>query len=121
NNGFMVSQSGPAKANFFDQVQGRTITGYFENNAIKTMLVVPDAEAIYYPRDEKGAYMGVTEASAELMRVFFKDQQIDKIFLGKDNKEKNIPIEQADIPSMRLSRYKWLIEERPKTMLELFE
>lgn len=121
NNGFMVSQSGPPKANFFDQVQGRTITGYFKDNAITDMLVIPDAEAIHYPKDDNGAYTGVVEAQADRMRVFFEDRELSRIFFGRDNKQKNTPLEQADIPSLRLKRFSWQIEKRPRTIQDLFE
>ncbi len=121
NNAFVVSQTGPAKAELFDQVQGRTLTAYFVNNEITHMNVFPNAETIYYPKDESGAYIGVDQSKSVRMRVYFKNQEILKIKQEQDVETKMIPLDQADLPNMRLSKFKWLIDERPRTKEELFE
>jgi lipopolysaccharide export system protein LptA len=121
NNAFIISQSGPARANFFDQVQGKTLTAYFKNNAITKMLVFPDAQSIYYPKDDKGAYIGVDQASSVKMLMFFEDQKITDIKFDQDVHVTMTPFEKADISSMRLSKFRWLIDQRPKTKEELFK
>ena len=120
NNAFTISQSGPPKAQLFDQVQGKTLTAYFNKNQITRVVVFPNAECIYFPIDEKGAYLGLNQSKSARMRIFFEDQKIVNI---KFEQEANIvltPLEKADIPGARLSRFKWLIEQRPKTKEELF-
>jgi lipopolysaccharide export system protein LptA len=120
NNAFVASQSGPEKAKMFDQVQGKTLTGYFENNALKEMVVFPNAEAIYYSKDDDGAYLGVQQAQSERMRVFFADQQISKIVLEQDVKQTMTPLQKANIATMKLSRFQWFPDKRPKSIAELF-
>lgn len=121
NNGLMVSQSGPPKAGLFDQVQGKTITGNFKDNTITDMIVVPNAETIYYSKDDNDAYIGVNEASAVRMKILFKDQQIHYIYFEEDVKQKVSPLEKANLPAMKLSRFKWLEDKRPKKLEELFQ
>jgi lipopolysaccharide export system protein LptA len=121
NNALVVSQSGPDKAKLWDQVQGKTLTGYIVNNAMDHMIVKPNAMAIYYATDESNAYIGVNEASSERMNVFFKDQGIHRIVFEQDVKQKMTPLDKADLPGMKLSRYKWLVDKRPKSLSELFE
>lgn len=121
NNAFVASQSGPPKAQLYDQVQGKTLTAYFKNNEIDHMVVVPDAESIYYSKDEKNAYLGVNQASSRWMRIYFDDQKIKTIKFEDDVHQTMTPLEKADLPNTRLSRFKWLIEQRPKTKEELFE
>lgn len=116
---FVVSQSGPEKAGLFDQIQGKTLTGYFKNNTITEVLVKPNAEAIYYTQDDNGAYIGVNEATSARMRIRFKDDEIEKIILEQDVKQKMTPLDQADLPGLRLNRFHWLEEKRPKSLLEL--
>lgn len=118
---FVISQSGPEKAKFFDQVQGKTLTGYFQENEITEVLVKPNAEAIQFSKDENDAYLGVQEASSVRMRVTFKDRQIQYIFFEQDVKQKMTPLDKADIPSLKLSRFQWWEEKRPKTLEEIFE
>jgi len=121
NNSFVVSQSGPAKAQLFDQVQGKTLTGYFVKNTISKLVVVPNSEAIYYSKDGKGAYVGESEAKSERMKIFFENQNIDKIIFEKDITQTLTPMEKVDIPAARLSRFKWLMDQRPKSKKELFD
>ena len=122
NNAFLVSQSGPEKAKLFNQIQGKTLTGYFSNNSITKMLVMPNAQCIYYSQDDKnGAYMGVEEANSARMLILFSDQKIRDIKLYQDTHETMTPLEKADLPNMKLSRFKWLIDQRPKTKEELFK
>jgi len=120
NNAFMVSQSGPPKAQLFDQTQGKTLTGYFENNTITEMVVEPAAEAIYYSTDESGAYLGANQAQSERMKVYFKNEQVNKIVLEQEVKQTMTPMQQVNIPTMRLSRFQWLAEKRPQSVQELF-
>ncbi|HRO43872.1 MAG TPA: OstA-like protein [Flavipsychrobacter sp.] len=120
NNAFVVSQSGPEKANMYDQVQGKTLTGFFENNAIKTMLVFPNAEAIYYSKDEADAYLGMNQATSERMRVFFDSSQVSKIVLEQDVKQTMTPMQQVNIATAILARFQWHAEKRPKSVQELF-
>jgi lipopolysaccharide export system protein LptA len=121
NNALVVSQSGPPKARLFDQIQGKTLTAHFKDNAIDNMVVRPNAEAIYYAKDEHEAYIGVNEASSERMRIFFKDEALNTILFEKDVKQKLTPLDKADLPGMKLSRFKWLDDKRPKSLEELFK
>jgi lipopolysaccharide export system protein LptA len=118
--GFMTSRSGPEMANLFDQIQGETITAFFNNNAIEKMLVHPNAETMYFSKDDGGAYMGLSQASGQVMRIFFGDQSISTIKFDRDVQQKMTPMEQANLPEARLSRFKWRYDERPKTKEELF-
>lgn len=118
--GFMTSRSGPEMANLFDQIQGETITAFFNNNAIEKMLVHPNAETMYFSKDDGGAYMGLSQASGQVMRIFFGDQSISTIKFDRDVSQKMTPMQQANLPEARLSRFKWRYDERPKTKEELF-
>ncbi len=121
NNAFIVSLAGPTDAGLYDQVQGKTLKGFFKNNAMTDLNVYPNAEVIYYTKDDHGAYIGVLQAKGDKMRVFFADQSISSILFNKNVHQTLTPLEKADIPNTRLSRFKWLIERRPMSKEELFE
>jgi lipopolysaccharide export system protein LptA len=121
NNAIVVSQSGPDKAQMYDQVQGRTLTAWFADNQIHRMLVFPEAECIYYSKDEEGAYVGVDEGKSEKMHILFENQKIRKILFETDPKHILSPLDKVDIPNLHLSRFKWLIDEKPKSKEELFQ
>ncbi len=121
NNALIVSRSGPPKANMFDQIQGKTLTGNFVNNELTDMLVWPNAEFIYYAKDESGAYLGVNQGSGEKLHAVFKDQKMEEISIIQEPKQTLTPIQQANISTTRLSRFQWLEYKRPKTLQELFK
>jgi len=121
NNAFVISQSGPAKAQLFDQIQGKRLIGNFVNNAINDMLVFPEAECIYYSKDEKGAYLGVNQGTSDTLHILFNEQKIDRIYFIHDVHQTLSPLDKVNLGEMRLSRFHWLEEERPKSREELFK
>ncbi len=121
NNALIVSLAGPEKARMYDQIQGKTLTGNFVKNELSDMLVWPNAEFIYYAKDEAGAYLGVNQGSGEKLHAVFKDQKIDEITILQDVKQTLTPIQQANITNFRLSRFQWLESLRPKSLEELFK
>lgn len=120
NNALVISRSGPEKANMYDQVQGKTLTGNMVNNVLDNIVVFPNAESIYYPKDDDGAYLGVNQAQGERMRVFFKDEKIDHIYFEQEVKQVMTPLPKANIAEMKLGRFKWLEDYRPRSREELF-
>jgi lipopolysaccharide export system protein LptA len=117
----VVSQSGPPKAQLFDQVQGKTLTAWFMHNTITHINVIPDAECIYYSKDEHGAYMGMDQAKSVQMIIYFQDQKIINIKFLTDDHITVTPLERVDIPNAKLSRFKWIPDDRPKSKEELFK
>lgn len=121
NNALIVSQSGPEKANMFDQVQGRTLTAYFNKKNITRMIVQPNAECIFYNKDDAGAYLGVSQANSVRMLIYFNDEKVNKIKFEQDMHQTMTPLDKADITGMKLSRFIWRRDERPKSKEELFK
>lgn len=121
NEALVVSQSGPEKAGLFNQVQGRTLTAYMKNETLDLAIIKPNAECIYYPRDESEAYLGVSNVTSDIMKVFFSEGEIEKIFFEQNVKPTLYPLNKVSLDDMKLSRFQWLEELRPKTIFELFE
>ena len=120
-NALIVSRTGPEKAQIFDQVQGKTLNAYFKEGELDYMVVFPAAENIYYPKDDDGAYLGVSQAESERMKVYFRDSKIHRIIFEQEINQKMTPLDQAVLSTMRLSRFQWLEEKRPKSRAELFK
>lgn len=118
---FVASRSGPERADLFDQIQGKTLTGYFVENELTEVVVKPNAEIIFYSKDDNDAYLGVNQASAARLVVRFDGSEIWTITLEQDMKNKLTPLDKADLPNMKLNRFEWLEKRRPKTLYELFE
>ena len=121
NNAFVASRTGPVKAAIFDQVQGKTLTGYFQNGEMTHIVVWPEAESIYYPKDDSGAYLGVNKATSERMTVLFGDGDLQTILLESDVKQKMMPLTGVNLSEMRLPRFIWREKERPLSVEEIFK
>lgn len=121
NKAFVISQSGPDKAKLYDQVQGKTLTGFFEKNALREIVVKPNVETIYYSVDESGAYIGVNEATSARMRMRMQEQAISSIVFEQEVKQKMTPLQEVDLTKMKLKGFVWLPELRPRSLAELFE
>ncbi|PZF73299.1 OstA-like protein [Taibaiella soli] len=121
NNALLIQQSGPAKAQMFDQVQGKTLSVFFANDKIDHAVVFPNAECIYFSKDEVGAYLGVVQGQSERMRITFKNEEVNHVYFEQDPKHTMSPLTKVNISETRLSRFQWLDAKRPKSLLELFE
>lgn len=120
-NAIMVSRSGPEKAQMFDQIQGNHIKAYFRNNAMDSLIAEPNAASIYYIRDDDSAYVGCSQATGERIEVWFEGEGIDKIYYRKDVEQKTTPMMEVEPAEMRLARFSWEEEKRPKTLEDFLE
>lgn len=119
-NAFVASRTGPVKAGLFDQVQGKTLTGHFRGSRLSHIVVWPQAESIYYPKDDSGRYIGVNKAASERMTAFFGEEELDTIFMEEDVKQKMMPLTEVNLSEMRLPRFIWREKERPESVEEIF-
>lgn len=121
NNAFVASLAGPDSAEIYDQIQGRTLTANFNDSVITDMVVQPSAESIYFSKDDGGAYIGVNQGKGERMFIYFGGEKIQRIKYEEDVTQTMTPLDKVtDFNSLRLSRFKWREDERPKSKEELF-
>jgi lipopolysaccharide export system protein LptA len=120
-NAHMASLAGPDSAGLYDQMQGRTLRANFNDSVITDMIVEPEGESIYYSKDEGGAYISVDQAKSERILIIFGEQKIRLIKYDVDVSHTMSPLDKVSLENMKLSRFKWRDEERPKTKEELFE
>ncbi len=120
-NAFVVSRTGPPAAQIFDQVQGKTLTGDFTDGVLRKIIVWPAAESIYYPKDDSDRYLGVNQTSSERMTLYLGNTQLESIFLEQEITQTMRPLGEADLGTMRLSRFEWHEKERPLSVKAIFE
>ncbi len=118
NNALLVSKMADA---FFNQLKGRTLTGYFINGNIDYMRIKGSpAESIYYVQDEENKFIGVNKSSAEAYDIRFRDKKPMRITGIRDLKGIMYPMQQVDHSAIRLTGFQWLEKLRPKSKYELF-
>lgn len=116
-NGMVVSRS---DKNVYNQIRGNTLNGYFKDGAIDFMKAKGNAESIYYIRDEDSAYVGANRSTADIIDMYFRDKELNKVVYRSDVQGTTIPFRQINFEEMRLRNFRWLDDRRPKTKFELF-
>ncbi len=117
--GIMINK---INTDFYNQVAGKTINGYFKNGVIDYMRVKGSpAESIYYVQDKDSAFTGMNNADGSVIDMFFIKQQPDKVKFVNDVHGKLYPIRQIPLDKKFLKTFIWLDKRRPKNKLELFE
>jgi lipopolysaccharide export system protein LptA len=118
-NGMMV-QNVLAEKEFYNQIKGRTINGYFTDGELRDVEANGSAESIYYVLDDDSAYVGMNRTTADRINLYFSEKEIKKVLFTRSVKGKTYPIKQVPADEKKLPDFQWLDEKRPKSKLELF-
>jgi lipopolysaccharide export system protein LptA len=114
NNAFIVQQVDTVR---FDQVKGRSLTGYFKNNELYKINIKGNGEILYYLIDNE-AVAGVEQSKCASIDIMFDKGKISEIF-EYDNPEGFID-PPLPVNPIRLDGYKWLDHLRPKKRDDIF-
>lgn len=103
----------------FNQIKGRSVTGYFENNRLVKVLVEGNGESVYYlvDRDEM---IGVNYSKSSNMLIIVNDGKIMEVTeYGNPDGILDPPFEKTP-EEMKLYGFKWLGSLRPAGPDDLF-
>ncbi|MBX5438017.1 MAG: hypothetical protein IRZ29_00595 [Thermoflavifilum sp.] len=105
--------------NMFNQVKGRTIFGYFEDNRLNWMHVNGNAESVYYVQDDQGAFIGINRVSCSVIDIYFKDQKVYRVAFRGEPSGSMSPLKGARLQDYLLRNFSWQVNRRPKSKTEL--
>ena len=109
-NAFVVSKD---TLENFNQLKGRQITAFFNNNHINKILVEGNAESIYHALEGEKKLIGVNKSEAGSIVVLFKDDKLSTItFVTKPDSE-FIPPQDVKPEDVKLKGFKWRSKDRP--------
>jgi lipopolysaccharide export system protein LptA len=109
------------KPEIFNQVKSIRMDAYFIDGNIDSVRARGAAECVYYIQDEDSAFTGINQSSADLMDIYFKDRELQRVVFRTAVKGTIWPMKQKSPGEMRLQNFKWRDAERPKTKFEMFE
>lgn len=116
-NSFMVTED---TLKNYNQIKGRDMVAYFEENKMTFMTVDGNAEGIYYVLDEGDtATMGMNKFICSTMKIGFEENQVSTISIFEKPEAKFIPPHELTPNDTRLRGFSWRIEERP-TLIDIF-
>jgi lipopolysaccharide export system protein LptA len=105
----------------FDQIKGKTITGYFTDNELSRVLVEGNGETIYFAEDDGNSYIGVNKAVCSRMMIHLDSSAIQSIVFYTAPEATLFPIKDLASDEMRLKGFQWFGEVRPADRLSIFE
>ena len=117
-NAFSISRSNDS---FYNQLKGNVINGFFKDGDIDHIMAKGSAESLYYLQDDDSAYTGANYAQADLINLYFKQKELDKITWLYEVKGGFYPVTQVPEERRRFRNFQWEASRRPKTRMELFE
>lgn len=118
-NGIMINK---INSQFYNQVEGKTINGYFKDGVIDYIRAKGSpAESIYFVQDKDSAFTGMNRADGSVIDMYFIKQDLNKVKFVNDVHGKLYPIRQITKDQKFLKKFAWLEKRRPKNKLELFE
>ena len=104
---------------YFNQIKGKVITAFFEENELRRMKVEGNAESVYYALDDDKAYMGVNKTICSDMLLYFGNNEVETIKFYAEPKSTMFPMQQADHEALKLPGFKWSPKKRPLSIEDL--
>lgn len=117
-NSFIVNEVDPG---VYNQIRSSRMDGFLKNGQLDSVRAKGLAESVYFIQDNDSAYTSVNQTKSDAIDIYFDSGQLYKIIFRSDLKGTLYPISQKHPDEMKLDRFRWLINRRPKTKYELFE
>jgi lipopolysaccharide export system protein LptA len=114
NNAFIAQQVDTTR---FDQIKGRSLTGYFKNNELYKINIKGNGEILFYLLDGE-AVAGVEQSKCANIEIRFDKGKVSEIF-EYENPEGFID-PPLPVNPVRLDGYKWFDHLRPKKKADIF-
>ena len=119
NNAMVINKT---EEGFFNQMVGKTMNGSFIGGNIDYIRTkgIP-AESVFYPQGEDSAYTGMNRSSCDVIDIFFKNKNINKIKFVNQVKGTLYPMNQIPANLQFLKGFNWNESFRPKNKFAIFE
>lgn len=117
NSAFISSMEDSAK---FNQIKGRDMHGYFQDNELVMIEVDGNGETLYYARDRE-ELVGVNKAAGSNMVIFLENRKFNKILFVNRPDAIFYPIEKLPEKEALFENFKWYGEYRPLNKDDIFE
>lgn len=104
----------------FNQIKGRTLTGYFKNNELYRINIDGNGESIYYLVD--GDYIvGKNSAKCSSIEIIVNKGKIQQIWERQSPEGVIDPPSNSPTANTRLEGFTWLDSIRPKKVGDIFK
>jgi lipopolysaccharide export system protein LptA len=104
---------------FFNQIQGRFMDGFFDQNKLKQLDVDGNAQVLYYLTDENKAYLGINKTEASRISFEFDDNNVISIRNYVEPRSKVLPMKSTNHDQIKIKGFLWNAALRPQNAQDL--
>jgi lipopolysaccharide export system protein LptA len=116
-NSFITSLEDTGK---FNQIKGRIMEGFFENNKLYKISVNGNGQAIYYAKNKNNETIGVNRAVSSDMLIFTHENKVQKVTLLNSPEATLYPDGELTPEELMLKGFNWLENLRPINKNDIF-
>ncbi|MBN1339992.1 MAG: hypothetical protein JXA03_11755 [Bacteroidales bacterium] len=104
----------------YNQIKGKTVTGYFKDNQIVKVVVTGNSETIYFVREEDGSLIGVNKTISSDMLILLTNNEIESITYIRQPKGAVYPLRELNEKDLFLKDFRWIGDRRPLKREDVF-
>ena len=106
----------------YNQLKGQRLIGLFnDENQIKQIDIIKNAESLYFLRNDKNELIGIDKGKSGSISIFIKDNAIEEIRRIKQAEAELNPESKHPENARILRGFNWRDDERPKSVEDLFK
>jgi lipopolysaccharide export system protein LptA len=121
NNAFIISKDTLSKEGY-NQIFGLRLSGLFnEENKLRKVDIVKNAESIFYTRNDKQELIGIDKAKSGSISILFADGDIEEYTRYNQIDGNLYPESEYPEKENLLKGFDWREEERPQSVEDLFK
>lgn len=114
---FIVSQEDTVR---FNQIRGRNMTGYVNDNKLSSIRVEGNGQSVYYTRNRKQQITGVNRADCSDMFIKVEESKVQSITLINQPDATFYPPAELQPAELRLKGFSWQETLRPMDRNDIF-
>ncbi|MBC9795693.1 OstA-like protein [Sinomicrobium sp. FJxs] len=119
-NSFVV-QKDTLTASGYNQIKGKELLGYFEDNELRVVDIIKNAESIYYTRNDKNELIGIDKHVSGNLQFTLENNEIQDIsyFINPDA----VLYPESDLPenARKLRGFVWYGDEMIRSKDDIFD
>ena len=104
----------------FNQIKGKNLIGFVRDQELMQINVINNVELVYYVMDEDTLLLGINRMEANEMKIFFKENEISELRFYDYPEGKLWADNELPMNDRLLKDFRWLVEYRPKEVLDIY-
>jgi hypothetical protein len=104
----------------YNQIKGRQMRAYFRDNRLYKIMVMGNAETIYYVREEDFELIGINKSVSSNMMIMMDNRKVNRIYYL--SKPEAVLYPEQDLPKEEqfLRDFRWITGQRPASRNDIF-